>query len=440
MPPLKQARMDMTPFPSPSKSWTATPSQRKYFCDHIARSKGVNIHGPHVSLFFEPFGLFIDSVKDTATVPPHPFPNMASRIVEQMSAAFTGRAAEAERTRLLQRLLQPIGSFEHYQFEGLETDLTLKCNGRAAVNIEVKNDIGKASNNPVDQNQFYYMHLTNNGTGLDPMFLISVCGGFFLQVFGAIRVGEYVLHDPLCGPVSLLCVPDDTDEELKLARVLHALYRAIPSLKEYYGQTRTNSCQPYYNFNGAVQYIKKINNNVWEAVYTTDAEPPRGVIVKFTKQYSCPVHNCLSEYGMAPRLIATEDLPGGWKVILMDKIEGKTLHNIYFEKRSPATVQQEAIKSQLKSMLSQIMKPKNYVHGDLRLPNVMLKDNEISSTNPTPLILDFDWAGVQGEVVYPPHLNPEAHFPPGVQPYAMITSVHDEEMVECMFALLSNIP
>ena len=46
------------------------------------------------------------------------------------------------------------------------------------------------------------------------------------------------------------------------------------------------------------------------------------------------------------------------------------------------------------------MHSQDYVHGDLRTPNILVKDNKV-------FIVDFDWAGKEGEVFYS-LLNPAA--------------------------------
>ena len=42
------------------------------------------------------------------------------------------------------------------------------------------------------------------------------------------------------------------------------------------------------------------------------------------------------------------------------------------------------------------MKNESFVHGNLRTPNIMIRIEEIYSDTPTPIIVDFEWAGTQG--------------------------------------------
>ena len=79
----------------------------------------------------------------------------------------------------------------------------------------------------------------------------------------------------------------------------------------------------------------------------------------------------------------------------------------------------------------QSMKNANY--GDLRLPNIMIKDSEVDSEFPTPIILDFDWAGIDGEVKYPVNLNKVVDWPDTAKSGLPILNSHDMYMVENLF-------
>ena len=66
----------------------------------------------------------------------------------------------------------------------------------------------------------------------------------------------------------------------------------------------------------------------------------------------------------------------------------------------------------------------------MRTLNIMTRQSEITSPSPTPIILDFDWAGRDGIVRYPSHLNPKANWPLGANSFLPITSHLDKKMVE----------
>lgn len=142
------------------------------------------------------------------------------------------------------------------------------------------------------------------------------------------------------------------------------------------------------------------------------------------------MHKHLYECKMAPKLITEDESCDGWKVIVMEYIEGKTLHECSSTLKDS---QKDAIIEMLITAV-QSMKDAKFVHGDLRLPNIMIKDSEVDSESPTPIILDFDWAGIDGEVVYPVNLNPIVDWPDTAKPGSFIHNSHDMHMVDNLFA------
>ena len=64
------------------------------------------------------------------------------------------------------------------------------------------------------------------------------------------------------------------------------------------------------------------------------------------------------------------------------------------------------------------MQTNDYVHGDLRPQNIIVAENKV-------YIIDFDWAGKDGEATYPPTLNTASNWAPGVMPNCQITKEHD---------------
>ena len=74
-----------------------------------------------------------------------------------------------------------------------------------------------------------------------------------------------------------------------------------------------------------------------------------------------------------------------------------------------------------------ILHQADFVHGDLRGPNfVLTKHGDIK-------IIDFDWAGRDGEVRYPPHLSKGIDWHPEVKRAGgmiRIRKAHDEYMLK----------
>ena len=254
------------------------------------------------------------------------------------------------------------------------------------------------------------------------MLLITMVGCHYFQVFGAVFGPENeVLVDPLCDSISLLSVSDDPLHlDSKFAYLLYSLRWLIAKLKNYYESIPAASRVrvPYYDMDGKIKYTQCINKRVWKGQMDDKA-----VIVKFTLQYNSYVHNFLAEKGKAPQLITEDQLCGGWTVIVMEYIDGKSLYECYYTLN---TEQKQNIKHKLDEAL-QHMATGSFVHGDLRRPNIIIQNESI------PFIIDFDWAGEEGVVRYPVTLNPSITWPETAQAGLPIKAQHDKDMVKKLF-------
>ena len=389
-----------------------------------------NRHGIHVSLMWQGFAEFISMQKtdETQNCPDFFFLQHATLLRETLSAKH---ANEWALRNTLERKLSFLGNFTSVTLSGgAQTDLTLVTDdNKPYVNIELKLNFGSGGKDAILQNTLYYVHAFREAPPhLNPMILITIVGCHFFQVFGAVfGPDDKILVDPLCDAISLLNVPHDPLHlDLKFASLLYSLKRTFAKLKRYYETLSASSscpCVPYYNNDSTLEYIEPIpictNGRVWKGKMND-----REVVVKFTLMYNSSVHKLLHQNGMAPEIFAEDELCGGWKVIVMEYIVGQSLHeccNILTH------TQKQDIKDKLKNAL-QIMKTANFVHGDLRLPNIM-----IESTTTSPFIIDFDWAGISGDVKYPINLNPSVRWPDDARSGLPIRTTHDLYMIEQLF-------
>ncbi|KAI0704760.1 hypothetical protein C8Q76DRAFT_801659 [Earliella scabrosa] len=74
--------------------------------------------------------------------------------------------------------------------------------------------------------------------------------------------------------------------------------------------------------------------------------------------------------------------------------------------------------------------PELFVHGDLRPLNFLMD----AETGAVRIIIDFDWAGKEGEARYPENLSPPVRWPPGAKPGGFITRAHDLYWVDKLFS------
>jgi Ser/Thr protein kinase RdoA (MazF antagonist) len=69
----------------------------------------------------------------------------------------------------------------------------------------------------------------------------------------------------------------------------------------------------------------------------------------------------------------------------------------------------------------ELLHSQNLVFGDLRVPNILIKDEGV-------MIIDFDWCGKAREARYPATLNDAVDWPEGVGPDAVMLKKHDLSM------------
>ena len=68
-----------------------------------------------------------------------------------------------------------------------------------------------------------------------------------------------------------------------------------------------------------------------------------------------------------------------------------------------------------------------YAHGDLRGENIMIAgDGQVK-------IVDFDWAGLAGQIQYPHFMNQEIRWHINAQPAKLIQTEHDVHLLNSYF-------
>ena len=154
----------------------------------------------------------------------------------------------------------------------------------------------------------------------------------------------------------------------------------------------------------------------------------RIVIVKFTKRYSIECHTTCHNMEFAPELFVCEQVAGGWYVVIMELLmEYHTAHSLAGEYllSSKTLKQVETLVKKVHDL--------GFVHGDLRLPNILVGP-ECSVK-----LVDFDWAGKIGEAIYPPLIimNRKISWHPEVKFGAEIWPEHDLYMLS---RVLNNLP
>ena len=154
------------------------------------------------------------------------------------------------------------------------------------------------------------------------------------------------------------------------------------------------------------------------------ADRDKRICIKFVRRYGKDVHIWCADRGFAPKLIAFEDLSGGWHMVVMELLDESWISMAEKNDRP------EELEEKIRARITELHQG-NMVHGDLRDTNVMVKKDGGSSF----MLIDHDWAGKQGNVRYPRHVNkdPQLGRPLTVEDGGLITCEHDDFMLEHLF-------
>ena len=137
--------------------------------------------------------------------------------------------------------------------------------------------------------------------------------------------------------------------------------------------------------------------------------PDFQVLVKLVpRSYSQDVHKHMADKGLAPKLYGyaeVEGAPTAYVMEYLDPCTWQTLHEFLKYNAVDRTQLQEAVDGIIEKLES-----KNYVHGDLRSNNIMIR-TDVKEKSVDLRVIDFDWAGEAGQVRYPAERNREIWWP-----------------------------
>ncbi|KAI5996108.1 hypothetical protein EDC04DRAFT_2872396 [Pisolithus marmoratus] len=308
---------------------------------------------------------------------------------------------------------------------GYETDGDMAVKDYRYVIAEFKNEAGNTSGEPYFQSIGYYLESTRKEavtvpSSPLPCFLLSFFGPYVIFAGAAWNLRPTI--QLLSMPIAFNIHSTDTDNLLVLARHMAAFRKATQTLKRYYEDLRptqplqnTPSPQlfPYptmYTFiadgtNRRFSYQQQLKNKL--VFFGTESAEGSAVVdricIKFARRYSPDAHKHCASVGCAPRVTSNDY---------------ETLEN----QRVPVPT-----KSLIRAKLAEFHK-EGFVHGDIRDTNIMVS----KSDNTQFRIIDFDWAGIAGEVKYPAFLNPEVRRPEGASDGKPILAEHDDAMLNDM--------
>nr|CAG8593341.1 630_t:CDS:2 [Entrophospora candida] len=180
--------------------------------------------------------------------------------------------------------------------------------------------------------------------GLNPVFLLYLSGPY-LGIAGAVFGKDFTV-DPLTPMVLLFSLNHDPETMIHIVRILCSLKVGLQELADYYQDLELPSIFeengglrpfsfPYFrsftcnNEEISFQYIEHIEGKELLFMIKENNDESTScdgqnqcLLVKFTWRYGAEVHEFCASQGIAPTLIAVNNLPGGWKMVIM-----KPLHN-----------------------------------------------------------------------------------------------------------------
>ncbi|KAF5319587.1 hypothetical protein D9619_008374 [Psilocybe cf. subviscida] len=352
-----------------------------------------------------------------------------------------------------------------------ETDGHLVRNGRLALLRELKsrNPSGDALVQGANHYRYFYVNRRKELDHLPegdvlPAFLITYQGPL-INVYGIACVEKGQVQCEYLTSVNAGCHWTNKEELYKLTRILYALRKAfdrldeLPELSEAptspprKRQKITRPAQTVWPYTRS--FIRLGSNTVVEFLYLkrldgerylfevqpVDEPSSKKLLVKFTQSYGRAVHEELAGSNYAPELLGFSNLSGGWKMVVMEYLESRVWKD---GSSCKLPEEDEVVRREIRTVRNKILpllQEKGYVHGDIRLDNLMFRmDRAGDDSDPAVKLVDFDFAGEAGKTAYPWNLNTACR-PQGQMPCAPLEFSHDDaslKMTERTIRSLGN--
>ncbi|KAH8917023.1 hypothetical protein BT69DRAFT_1355087 [Atractiella rhizophila] len=319
------------------------------------------------------------------------------------------------------------------------TDGDISGRGLSCTIAEFKNEIGNSGAEPYAQGILYYLESTRDYAvklpdSALPCMLVFIFGPYIAFAGAVWNLRPIVQSLSFTRPLHHHLT--DTNIRRKLACHLGAFRTTISALDRYYRglpqtdgprlSTRQLQLYPY-----PTTFTPLNGGNPLDFEYALQPHPKKLVFfcnqleqelcVKFVRHYSREVHLKCASRGLAPKLRGFEELSGGWKMVVMDRLRPEEYMELYQPEVTPTSALMDTIESKLTELHQQ-----HYVHGDIRESNIL-----VSLDGKQFMLVDFDWAGKTGEVRYPMNVNrgPGLWRPDGAVDGQLILPDHDMQML-----------
>ena len=399
-------------------------------CDH--REGRV---GDDVTLYYQGFQQFIDNCNDIELSTEDL--DFAKMMCAEMSEYFS---KEKNREDAFADAITKYFEVDVVQSTTSKSVPDIAIGPNSCVIIEVKNESGQGGSDSHSQVIAYYVQSLeekNPGQCPAPAYLIELVGPQ-LTISGAV-FGRYVFVDKLIDPVWL--VPHQRKEAMiRIARIFKALKEAIETIQLYHAlqvtvtQPRFPIFQLFYK--GNIQYEKVIKCHTFKGTLTYPDKTSQNVVVTFVKRYSHETHKFMDSRKYAPQLIHYEERVGGtqYTAIVMEYIpDAMPLDEFlkYAAANYPKYI--NSIKKGAQEICTKALKvlhDNKFCHGKISSKSILGK---VQGKVLQIFIVNYEWAGRQGEATYPF----SADIPEGVQPGYLITQDQDKDQLKKLFQELT---
>jgi len=152
------------------------------------------------------------------------------------------------------------------------------------------------------------------------------------------------------------------------------------------------------------------------------------VIVKFTARYNEVAHRLLANEAYAPRLHFCECVIGNLYMVVMDRVDGKSIWQLREDKIPVPEIVARSVTDAI-----ELLHENDIVFGDLRDPNILY-----DASKARVVLVDFDWSGKDRESRYPATLNPSNAWAEDVSPYSIMHKAHDLWQLNRLSALCNS--
>ncbi|KAK0199567.1 hypothetical protein DFS33DRAFT_1367992 [Desarmillaria ectypa] len=379
-------------------------------------------------------------------------------VIDVSSAIYSGNRMGEKRRReaLAPALSEAIGySIERIvNSDNTDADGTIlhRVNGNsvALLQSEIKDEIGTGGSDPSIQGGLSVRRFwaqTNRATYRDatccPTLILAVAGPW-MAVFGAVFTDKFIV-EPLTDLIRVVNLSLNSPHYRRIARLFHVFGNCLTSLAKYWDTLVippvpvTSMEHPRYfphvnsytsnNSTTSFRYLRPIDPQdtlcVTFLAETADPSPTR-IIVKFVEQYGAEAHQLLADADLAPKLLyhgvidSSTGAPsyGSLRMVVMEEVEGTNAFARYQGRKAPQLFV-DSVREAIHKLHD-----RGLVFGDLRHQNIMItRDDKVK-------LIDFDWAGKDGEAEYPMRLSKKIQWAPGVRAMEKMYKAHDIFMID----------